>query len=141
ERHAADAEGARRARDVAGVLGERAPEVLALEALDGGPQGLASGARGRGGLCLTALGVTRESGADFLRELRGRHLPTAGGEADGTLELVLQLAHVPGPLVGLEERERRRLDPRELLLEPGRGAAEEMLDEERDVVAALAQRR
>ena len=60
---------------------------------------------------------------------------------DEALHLVLQLAHVARPVVGLEELHRLLREARRGLAELGRVALEEVLGEERDVLAALAQRR
>src|ERR1019366_814616 len=62
-------------------------------------------------------------------------------EDEGALENVLELAHVPGPVVVEERLHRGGRDGRDGLAVLGGGPREERLHEERDVLAALAERR
>src|SRR6059058_3372760 len=73
-----------------------------------------------------------EVGRDALARLRAQDEP---------VDLVLQLAHVAGPRVALEEPERARVEAAELLRLLGADPLEQVQREEPDVCAALAQRR
>ena len=57
------------------------------------------------------------------------------------LDDVLELAHVARPVVARRALEKRRRDARERLAELAPGLGEEVADEQRDVLAPLAQRR
>src|SRR5258708_20954605 len=63
------------------------------------------------------------------------------GEEDGALEDVLQLADVAGPRVGGQRGQRVVLDGPDVLLQPRVVLLPEVLDEERNVLAPLAQGR
>ena len=62
-------------------------------------------------------------------------------EHDGALDGVLELAHVAGPRRVHEHRHRLRRDAVDALARAARVPPDEVLDEQRDVLAALAQRR
>src|SRR5256886_6390038 len=87
--------------------------------------------RGRAGLGVSAL--------ERLGEVIERDLRPAGHE-HRALERILELTDVARPCVGEQPPVRLRLDPLDVAAVLGAVALEERADEERDVLAALAQR-
>src|SRR5881628_382006 len=71
--------------------------------------------------------------------LGGQHLLLR--ERDTALERVRQLAHVAGPVIGAQPRERLLGDPGHRLAALTRRAPHQEIDEQRNVLAPLAQRR
>src|SRR5450432_171229 len=121
-----------------GLVVPRAAQGLAqqraLEPLDAGLEQQTVEVRRQGG-----LGVAR--GGDRRREIA--HADARARERVRAQQLVLELAHVAWPAVAHEARERGGLE-RLARLRLTRGAGvlrEQVLDDERDVLAALAQRR
>src|SRR5207245_8882782 len=96
----ADAEHPRRTRDIALVVRQRAPHVLALEPPEDVPQ-----RQTRRVLVL----AHRAALPHLLRELPDPDRGAPGRQAHRPLELVLQLAHVPGPRILLNEAQHLRL--------------------------------
>src|SRR5690242_11580238 len=105
---------------------ERGPDARALELVDVAHQP-----------------ARRADGRDAEEEAVGEELrgdPCAGlGEEDRTLELVLELADVPRKRVRLERAQRLGRRAGDRLPGLPRQARDQVLDEGRDVVAALAQ--
>src|SRR5437016_8552570 len=71
--------------------------------------------------------------------LGGEHLLLR--ERDAAFERVRQLAHVAGPVIGAQPRERLLGDPGHRLAALTRRAPHQVIDEQRNVLAPLAQRR
>src|SRR5262249_26289004 len=130
ERLARDAEPLRRARLAAGRL-DRVDDHLALERVDGGVQ-RADAPRARRG------GRRRARAAPLLgAHRRGPRLGVAG-ERDRALDLVLELADVAAPGVGDEAVHRLVAEALELARHRAVREVEEVVREQRDVLAALA---
>src|SRR5690606_20440412 len=147
---ARDLEEARGVRDVAVRLLERAADEIALEAAHrdlhvlleaalGGERaevdrrGIARGRRDRAGR------AEGRAAAELAREIFAAELLSVA-EEDGALHHVLELADVARPAVGREQIDGVLLDARDALLQPRVELPEEVLDEERDVPGALAER-
>src|SRR5512140_830201 len=81
-------------------------------------------------------GLRRELG----REVRERDR-LAPGEEEAALDRVLQLADVPGPGMVEERLHRVRVGHERRAREPERVLLHEVIDEERDVLAPVAERR
>jgi len=63
------------------------------------------------------------------------------GQRDAALDDVLELAHVPGPVVGLQRGQGPPRDAADVLLELPRILPQKVIDQDRDVVLAGAKRR
>src|SRR5450759_3631337 len=108
---------------------QRPPDGLALRPIQvlAERQGRQPGRRGRRGH------------AEQPDDVRTDH--RAGREHHGALDGVLELADVARPVGGLERFQHARLDAVDPLARALRVLADEMIDQQRDVVAPLAQRR
>src|SRR5207237_2045369 len=127
------AEVLRGARDVALVALEHLADALPLEALDHLLLRLAEAAGPLAGL----LGRRRPyCGRQVLEPDLGRR-----AEHDRLLDRMLELADVPLPLVSEQRPVRRGRERLRSAAEPGGGRAEEVLDQGRQVLGALAERR
>ena len=116
----------------------RSCRSLALRA--GGADALADQLGGQGGQ-VAAPGADRPGGglaAELRREVLGGQLG-AVAQDDGPLDVVLQLADVARPVVVAEQPHRLGVDPADLAAVLLGVALQEELDQERDVVAALAE--
>src|SRR6266498_1921828 len=103
--------------------------VAPAELVEGGPE-----PRGQR---QPARGLRRDLAADAIGEV-GWHDDAGGVQGEGAGDDVLQLADVPGPLVGLEDLARLARDGGPLAAAVLRG---EVLGEERHVLEPLAERR
>ena len=83
---------------------------------------------------------SRGAAVEDSREVVDVEAPAVGQE-HGALDQVLELADVPGPGCCLQRGERCGRDALHVLVEAAVELLEEVVDEERDVVGALAQRR
>src|SRR5438046_7850909 len=130
QRFARQAQAARRGGAVIAVLAEPCADGRELDLAHDLLERARTAPRCRG----RALDDPRgeEVGRDALARLRAQDEP---------VDLVLQLAHVAGPRVALEEPERARVEAAELLRLLGADPLEQVQREEPDVCAALAQRR
>ena len=79
-------------------------------------------------------------GTDAVGKMLGPDRPAIFGQGHRPLDLVLELADIAGKRVRLEHRHGLRRDRRDRPPGPATGRAEEGLGEDRDVLAALAQR-
>ena len=99
----------------------------------------ARGAGSAGGRCVAAPPAAVRT--QLRRQVSGADGLAAARQGHGALELVLQLAHVAGPVEGHQQLEGLGGEPVDLLVVPLGGVFEDSLGEQRDVLAALAQRR
>src|SRR5438876_5659443 len=115
----------------------RAPMVamLAEAGEDGGELHLADDLLERAGAVGRRCGVLDDPRGEQLR-----HDPLAGlGAEDETVDLIGQLAHVPGPGVALERPQRPGMEPAQRLRFRRRHVLEKVDGERTDVVPALAE--
>src|SRR5206468_1353154 len=119
--------------DVAAVAAERLAEEVALEGLHQALLGLAEGRRqGAGRRTLGDGGAAEEVG--------GRDLGS-GGEQQRLLDGRAQLAHVPPPLVRDAGAQRLAGERLRVAREAPGGLLQEVVDQQRDVLAPLGERR
>src|SRR5436190_24374381 len=80
------------------------------------------------------------SGAEYRGQIVGLDAP-AGGDGDRVLDRVLELAHVAGVVVALEQLHRCGTEFESRALPFRRGAVEEVRRQESDVLTPFAKRR
>src|SRR5216117_4194925 len=118
--------------DVAAVAAERLAEEVALEVLHHAVFGLAEGRRKRGGGRRRLHGPSEEIGRGDLRPRGEQQRLLDGGE---------QLAHVAPPLVPDAGAQRLAGERLRVAAEARGGLSQEVVDEQRDVLAPLGERR